>query len=283
MRVALWAVSVLLLAGPSASSPPASGIEPLYGTRQRPLAGDRYQKLRGLAQYLDQTAQGALEGATDDVSHGTAGGSEEGRFVFSIRAFARTTSEFHRRVDQYAQRPFEVPPQVVMLTQTARDVSERIRAAHALESTYDEWEGVNDVLQRMSLLLAGSDVKVPAAYVVPALSGPSLQQFRQLVHDLDISTTRAHATAKREVGKYPRGEQFLGELSYFAVQSHDLHVQADNGPIGPQLLGPIVDHLLEEARLADRRMRDAKALAEVWDDSGRTITILERMATLVRS
>jgi len=48
-------------------------------------------------------------------------------------------------------------------------------------------------------------------------------------------------------------------------------------------MGPIVHHLLEEARLADRRMRDAKTFTEVWDDSGRTITILERMATLVRS
>jgi hypothetical protein len=255
----------------------------LYGTRQRPLAGDRYQKLRGLAQYLDQTAQGALEGATDDVKHGTAGGSEEGRFVFSIRAFARTTSEFHHRVDHYAQQPFEVPPQVATLAETARDVSERIRAAHALESTYDEWEGVNDVLQRMSVLLSGGDVDVPSDHVVAALSGPALEQFRSLVHDLDVSTTRAHVTAKREVGKYARGEQFLGELSYFAVQSHDLHLRADSGPIAPQLLGPIVDHLLEEARRADRRMRDAKALAEVWDDSGRTITILERMATLVRS
>jgi hypothetical protein len=272
-----------MLAGPSATAPPASGIEPLYGTRQRPLAGDRYQKLRGLAQYLDQTAQGALEGATDDVKHGTGAGSEEGRFVFSIRAFARATSEFHHHVDQYAHQPFEVPPQVVTLADTARDVSERIRAAHALESTYDEWDGVNDVLQRMTVLLSGGNVEVPSDYVVPPLSGAALEQFRQLVHDLDVSTTRAHATAKREVGKYARGKQFLGELSYFAVQSHDLHLRADSGPIGPQLLGPIVDHLLEEARLADRRMRDAKALAEVWDDSGRTITILEQMATLVRS
>ena len=51
----------------------------------------------------------------------------------------------------------------------------------------------------------------------------------------------------------------------------------------PQEIGPIVDHLLEEARLADRRMRDAKAFPQVWDDSGRTITILHRMTTLVRS
>lgn len=279
MRVALWAVSVVLLAGAS----PAPGAEPSEGTRARPLTGDRYQTLRGLARYLDQTAQGALEGATDDVQHGTAGVSEEGRFVFSIRSFARAAAGFHRRVDAYPQRPFEVGPQVAALTDSARDVSDRIRAAHALESTYDEWDGVNDALRRMSLLLGGDDVKVPAAYVVPALSGVRLEQFRRLAHDLDVSTTRAHNTAERDAGRYDRGKQFLGELSYFAVQSRNLHLQADRGPIGPQLIGPIVDHLLEEARLADRRMRDAKTFLEVWDDSGRTITILQQMATLVRS
>jgi hypothetical protein len=53
--------------------------------------------------------------------------------------------------------------------------------------------------------------------------------------------------------------------------------------VEPQEIGPIVDHLLEEARQADRRMRDAQTFPQVWDDSGRTITILERMTTLVRS
>jgi len=30
-------------------------------------------------------------------------------------------------------------------------------------------------------------------------------------------------------------------------------------------------------------MRDAQTFPEVWDDSGRTITILQRLTTLVRS
>ncbi|PYQ49811.1 MAG: hypothetical protein DMF78_17315, partial [Acidobacteria bacterium] len=74
-----------------------------------------------------------------------------------------------------------------------------------------------------------------------------------------------------------------GELGYFAAQSRDLHLRADAGDVAPQQIGPIVDQLLEVARQADRRMRDAQTFREVWDDSGRTITILYRMATLVRS
>ena len=80
-----------------------------------------------------------------------------------------------------------------------------------------------------------------------------------------------------------RGEQFLGELRHFVGQSRDLHIEANTGKPDPQRVGPIVDHLLAEAHQVDRRMRDAQVFTEVWDDSGRTITILQRMASLVRS
>jgi hypothetical protein len=243
------------------------------------LTGPRYQTMQALARYLDQTAQGALEGATDDARHGTIG---EARFVYAIRSFAVSTTEFRRRIDGYAANPFDVAAEVALLTASAREVSDHVRAARVLQGTYDEWDGIRDVLPRMTHLLAGEPVEVPAAYVVPALSGAGLEEFVRLAHDLDASTHRAQGTARRDVGKYERGEQFLGELGYFADQSHDLHLRADAATVGPEI-GPIVDRLLEEARQADRRMRDAHTFTEVWDDSGRTITILERMATLVRS
>ena len=170
------------------------------------------------------------------------------------------------------------------LAQRARQVDERIRAAHALESIYDEWHAVTDAIQRMTLLLAGHDVDVPHAYVVPALSGASLGQFRSLASDLEVSATRAHGKATRTVGKYQdRGQQFLAELRHFQVQTRDLRNRAGARRVDPQDVGPIVDHLLEEARRADRRMRDAQVFTEVWGDSGRAITILLRMASLVRS
>jgi len=172
---------------------------------------------------------------------------------------------------------------VSALAARARELGERLHGAHALESTWDEWSAIVDSLERTGSLLAGQEVEVPVAYVVPPLSGAALDQFRQLAHDLEASVNRAHASASREVGRYDRGPQFLGELQYFAAESRVLHLRADAGDVAPQQLGPIVDHLLEEARQADRAMRDAHALPEVWDDSGWTITILERMATLVRS
>jgi hypothetical protein len=275
-------LAAIVAAGILMSCPVVLAAPPdlLHGTAQRPLAGPRLQKMRFLARYFDVTAQGALEGAVDDARHGA---SPDASFLFSIRAFARSADDFRRTIDEYETRPFEVPHQVDVLATRARELEERIRQAHTLESTYDEWEGITDVLGRMTSLMSGQDVEVPAAYVSPVLSGPALEQFRQLVHDLEISATRAHTRAKREASRYDRGRQFLGELGYFESQSRDLHLRADAGDVEPQEIGPIVDHLLEEARLADRRMRDAQTFPEVWDDSGRTITILQRMTTLVRS
>jgi hypothetical protein len=279
MLVAFAAAGILMSSpGALAADPPAMVM--LHGTALRPLAGPRYQKMRALGRYLDTTAQGALEGAVDDGRHPS---SSDASFLFSIRAFARSSADFHRQVDAYEAEPFDVPSQVEALAVRAREIDERIRAAQSLESTYDEWEGIMDVLGRMTALVAGGEVEVPAAYVSPVLSGPGLEQFRQLANDLEISATRAHTRAKREVGGYDRGRQFLGELSYFETQSRDLHLRADAGEVEPQEIGPIVDRLLEDARRADRRMRDAQTFPQVWDDSARTITILQRMTTLVRS
>ena len=274
------AVGALVLLGPSL---PLASAETLYGTHNRPLAGQRYETLRALARHLDETARGALEGASDDAERGRSS-SEEDRFLASIRSFTRSADDFQRRVDTYRTEPFEVPPQVVALTTEAHQVNDHLRATRALENTYDDWDAILDVLGRMNSLLAGRDVEVPAAHVVSALSGARLAEFRELARDLGKSATHAHEQAKRDVGEYKgRGDQFVGELHHFEVQSRALGNQADAAQVNPQQIGPIVDRLLEDARQADRQMRDAGVFTAIWDDSGRTITILRRMAGLVRS
>jgi hypothetical protein len=258
-----------------------TAAETWKGPGDRPLESRRYETLRGLARHLDETAQGALEGAADDARHGT---TSDSRFLSSIRAFAQRAHDFHTVTDGDQKLAVEVPARVSDLTTLAHQVDGRIRAARALESTYDDWDAVLDVLERMRLLLDGREVTVPSAHVVAALGGASLQEFRQLAGALEISATRAHDGAKRDLGDYrDRGRQFLGELEYFAAQSRDLHGRAEAGRVNPQEIGPIVDRVLEDARQADRRMRDARVFTSVWDDSGRTIVILRRMANLVRS
>lgn len=264
-----------------ASSVPAVSADIGYGNRDRPLVGQRYQTMLALAGHLDATAQGALEGAIDEARHGR---SSQARFLSSIRSFARSAGEFHRMMDDYPATPFAIAPRVSALAEAARAMNVRLRTAAALKSTYDDWGALIDVLGRMTVLLDGGDVEVPTAYLVPALSGASLEQFRRLAQDLDLSATGVRDLARREVSRYPgRGRQFLGELSYFAARTRELLTSVEAGEVDARLIGRDVDRLLEEARQGDRGMRDAQVFTRVWDDSGRTILILQRMASLVRS
>jgi hypothetical protein len=260
-------------------APAASRVD--RGSPAPPLVGARCETMRALARYLDETAQGALEGAADRVRHGSP---SDARFLAGIRSFARSTGDLHRTIGDCREASLELPSQVADLARRASLLRLQIRAADALAAIYDEWAAVADALQRMTRLLEGHDIEVPLAYVVPPLSGAGLDEFRRLASDLHASATRAHDTATRAVGNYrDRGRQFLGELRHFAIQSRELQGRGDAGTVDPGSVGPVVDLLLEEARQADRRMRDAQVFTEVWDDSGRTITILQRMATLVRS
>jgi hypothetical protein len=260
---------------------PTASAEVDRGAGAHQLVGARYQTMLALARYLDETAQGALEGAADAVRYGSR---SDARFLSAIRSFARSADELYRAIGAREVTSLELPSQVADLGQRARVLGEAIRAAQALEPIYDEWEAVADALQRMGLLLDGQHVEVPTAYVVPALSGSTLQELRRLAADLDVSAARAHHGATRAVGKYrDRGQQFLGELRHFAAQSRDLRSRTDVGKVDPQRVGPLVDHLLEEARQADRRMRDADVFPEVWNDSAQMIITLQRMASLVRS
>ncbi len=275
LSVAAAAAILLMPAGASA------GTEASHGTHDQLLAGPRYLTMRVLAGHLDSAARGALEGAVDETRRGNAG---QGRYLAEIRTFARSTGAFRLLVDAYPGAPFEVPPRVAALSESARRVNARLRGAAALTSTYDDWGAVIDVLGRMTVLLAGGEVGTPTAYVSPALLGESLRQFRLLARALDLSAAGAHEQARRQVGEYrARGPQFLGELGHFAAQSKALRTESESGDVHPLQMGGRVDRLLEDAREADRTMREAAVFTGVWVDSGRTITILERMAHLVRS
>jgi len=274
-RLLLIAAALVL-----AAAVPSADAETPYGTAGRELAGPRYVTLRALSAHLAQTAKGALEATDDEAGRGN---SSAARLVSTALSFARDAHEFHRVLGGYQRVRFDVPVALASLATAAQEANESVRAGRGMQNTYEDWQSILDVLERMRLLLAGDDVLVPEPHVVASLSGSQLLEFRELAAELATSANRAHESAKRDLGEYPsRGQQFLGELYYFAVQIRALGLKSQ-AEINPQQIGPRVDALLDDARQADRRMRDAQVFRSVWDDSGRSITLLHRMANLVRS
>ena len=282
----------------------ASAQSWIYGTRNSPLEGRRYETMRALAHYLDETSQSALQTAVDDAQQGAS----ERRVLPLVRDFARRAEAFHSQMDNYEATRQDVPPRVIDLITRARRVNDRFNAAYVADSTREDWANVIDVLDRMKRLMAGEEVQVPPAHAgfkdydrdygmfggvrrtggdagasVLGLSGSQLEDFRRLAHDLDDSALRSHQIAETNRANYTMSQQqFLSDLRRFAGRAHDVHARADAGDVNPREIGPIVNQLLQDARATDRSLRQTRVFPEVWDQWAQTIDILDRMSALVR-
>jgi hypothetical protein len=292
-----------------------ASAQTVWGTYDQPLEGRRFETMRALAHYLDEAAQDALAGTVQARRRGTPA---DRRYIMAVRDFARQAESFHTRMDDYAVTPFEVPDDVDYLTARARRVNQLVRRVGAYQGTYDDWTSVINTLGLMRRALNGEDVEVPAAhdeygdydrdygylgrggtgdrgtvttgrtgtyggtYSGTTLTGARLQQFRELAHELDTRASRTLAAAERSAPSNERARTILADLRHFADQARSLHDRSDANDVAPREIGGIVDHLLEDARLADRNMRDARAFSDAWDDWSRTIDVLNRMANLMR-
>jgi hypothetical protein len=301
----------LLLMGLSVAS---ASPQVVYGTYEQPLEGRRYETMRALAHYLDETAQDAMAGVVQARRRGTA---TDRRYITSVRDFARQAERFHQRMDDYEVQSFDIPDEVDYLIARARRVNQQLRQARAFESTYGDWTNVIDVLNRMRRLLNGEEVEVPPAHDeygdynrdygylrgggigtrgnpsydsrIPShdtggstLTGARLQQFRELAHQLDTNAAQALQAAERTVSTTDRARGILADLRHFAAQAGDVHRRSDANELATRDIQPIVNHLLEDARIADRSMRDARLFSDAWDEWARTIDTLNRMADLLR-
>jgi hypothetical protein len=281
----------------------ASAQTAIYGTRNSPLEGRRYESMRALAHYLDETAQSALQTAVEDARRGAS----ERRVLPLVRDFARRADEFHNLMDNYEATRQDVPTRVIDLITRARRVNDRFGTAYVAGSTREDWANVIDVLDRMKRLMAGEDVQVPMAHgrledydrdygmfggvrrtgdtggSRLGLSGSRLADFRRLAQYLDESALRSQQIAETNRANYAmRPQEFLSDFRRFAERAHDVHLRADAGDVNPREIGPIVNQLLEDARATDRSLRDTRVFPEVWDQWTRTIDTLDSMAALVR-
>jgi hypothetical protein len=287
LRATVVAAGVVLAGGASA------GAQVTYGTTEQPLEGRRYEIMRALANYLDETAQAVLQSAVQDARSGTA---TQRRLIPTVRTFVRQAQDFHRSVDSYQAQRDDIVDDVNYLIARARRLNDRLRTQRAFASTYSDWRSVNDALDRMRRLLAGEDVQVPTPYGdvedveqdygpfrdvyqgTRGMTGASLQEFRRLAHDLDASAARVSDLAQRS--ETAGNDKLLADLQHFASQAEDLHRRADANVVDPSEIGPVVSHLLDDARAADRNMRQPGSLRNVWYEWSRTMSILSRMNDL---
>jgi hypothetical protein len=299
-RNAVLVATLALLAGAGAV---ASAQEVLYGTRNRPLEGWRYETMRALAHYLDEATQLAVETAMDDAERGAQGR----RVLPLVRDFARRADSFHTLMDNYEARRVDVPPRVIDLITRARRVNDRFGNTYVTRATRQDWAGVIDVLDRMKRLMGGEQVEVPMAHggfedydrdygpfggirragdpggSAFGLTGARLEEFRRLARELDQAALRSHRIAETTRVSYTsRHEEFLSDLRRFAERAHDVRVRADAGQVYPREMAPIVSRLLQDARDTDRSLRDTRVFPEVWDQWGETIGVLNQMVDLVR-
>jgi hypothetical protein len=274
----------------------------LYGTRERPLEGRRYETMRALAHYLDETAQSAL----DTFTEAAARRSGERRLLPQVRDFARRADSFHALMDNYEATRRDVPPQVNDLLSRARRINSRLGSTYIARSTREGWTDVIDVMDRMKRVVAGENVEVPMAHgnledydrdygmfgdvrrtrgdgSALGLTGYRLEQFQRLAHELDRNALRSHQIAETNRANYSaRQEEFLSDLRRFAERAHDVHVRADADTVDPRQMAPIVSRLLQDARDTDRSLRDTRVFPEVWDQWSETINVLNQMVELVR-
>jgi hypothetical protein len=286
LRAAAFAAGSLLACAASAAA------QVTYGTYEQPLEGRRYETLRALANYVDEAAQQALQEAIADARYGSAA---ERRQLVYIRQFARQADNFHQRVDNYQADPGDVADEVEILGVRARRASARTRA---LESTRDDFTRITDAIDRMKRLMNGEDVQVPSAYGttedyerdygpfggygtgVRGFTGAEVQQFRQLGRDLNVSANRAWRLAQRS-SNVAGVERYIASLQHFATQAADLQRRADEKVMDVNEVGPVVTHLLEDARAADRDMRQGRVLRDVWYEWTHAISLLTQMNDMV--
>lgn len=315
MRRALRSIPLAVaLLVPVGAAPPVDAqisIQFRWGTRDRPLAGHRYQVMRALAHELDGRARHALE----QVAETTPRTRSARRLLRSLEDFASRAADFHQRMDDYVEHPWNLPPTVQELAERANGVSLRFRRVPTFRHTAEDWNETVDVVNRMQRVLGGHDVPMPrphrwnrdrdyddhhrdyeqweggsrrdpprhdfgygerSLYMDPQ----TLEEMRRLAEALVDRSERAD----RDAGHWrdPFGDGHAESLDHFVEEARHVREIVAAGRVDVQQLRPRIDHLRSDVQRASRHIHQTQGLARARDDWNEVGRILERMAQLAR-
>ena len=295
-----------LLAVTLASWPDVAPLQADDAQQGRRLDSGRMETMRGLSHYLGEGSRFTVREAARALDRSR--NRRDRDLLAALQQFDQRASSFHQRLDSYGAEPWDVDREVRMLIGEARRVNDRMRRVRAASSLIDDWNAVINDLNLMQRLVAGYDVRVPAAHAdwsggehgTPGgsrgghahgdeqgatgsywISGRQLSDLRTTAHELDVQARRALDAAERD-HHAEGGRDQLARLRHFVGQTSALHERTDADRLDTRDITPSVTHLLDDARMTDRSMREARVFSEAWDEWAQTIALLERMASMTR-
>jgi hypothetical protein len=270
-----------------------------YGTPERPLQGRRYETMRALSHYLDERAQHAYEqAAATQVS-----GRRQRQFLQDISEFTRRADHFHDRMDHYLDSPYDLPGEVLALERRAQAVNVRIRDARVFPRTYEDWDAVLDVLNRMKQVLQGSDVEVPPAHrrdfrdydrdYAPfqgqpgrggqeVFAGSDQGELRRLADRLDDLASQASGMAPRGTDESFRGRSLETDLRRFNDDTRAVRQRADAGQIDRREMADSVNRLLAEAGQIDGVFGASNVSPQLRGQWQQVVDTLNRMSQILQ-
>lgn len=104
------------------------------------------------------------------------------------------------------------------------------------------------------------------------------ERMRGLAHVLDDRAQ--HAVRQAIEGEHHGGRaerRFLNDITHFARRVADFHRRMDRYRQDPWDVPREIDHLADDARQVDRRIRNAHAFEHTWDDWAAVIDVLAQM------
>jgi hypothetical protein len=267
-----------------------------YGT----LSERGYEEMRQLAQQLDAQARHANDQALHQDYWVYRYNS---RFARAVNDFAHRANRFNERMANYRAAPWRVDDELRSLLRSAQNVQSLARSSRAAEEhTLADWNETVRILNRM-IRLYDFDVRGSGRYEwgwsqAPQSPQPPPPDYRRgyepqqpaeyvyrrneiaaLSRELAVRASRAHQMAEglNNANWGWRHRQYFEAIHHFDDQARSFDQLVESGQMDRQALRDEARHLLEDARRADRDMRQNNIFPEVWEEWRGAMQVLERI------
>jgi hypothetical protein len=257
-----------------------------------------YQEMQRLAHELDEAASHANEQA----QHQQAWIYNNDRaFLRAIPRFADHAEAFHARMDTYRTRPWQVDDELRRLIREARDIQIRVQHARAVDDhTVADWNRVVQILNQMILVYQNDIARrswgawdgygsrygaPPPPAPDPSVYGnqaPDRGQLAALAHELAERTARIYQYATAAAGPFqadPRQRDSIDAIMHFRDQARAFHEQVESG-LDPSRLGAYADHLAQDAREADARVRQTYLSPQIQEDWQQAMRLVNQIRAI---